>query len=62
MPESPEDPPSTAKPFAVRLRLALAPWTVHFKNPGYIQDRTMVMLEGIAKKTLEDTRRNHDVR
>ncbi|KAF2494888.1 hypothetical protein BU16DRAFT_550657 [Lophium mytilinum] len=62
MPEQPPDPANTAKPFVVRLRLALAPWTVHFKTPNYIQDRTMVMLEGIAKKTLEETRKSSEVR
>ncbi|OCL03710.1 hypothetical protein AOQ84DRAFT_325570 [Glonium stellatum] len=63
VPEPPADQKSKVKPFATRLRLALAPWTVHFKSPGYIRDDTMHMLEvTVCKKTLEETRRSAEVR
>ena len=63
VPEPPTDQQSKAKPFATRLRLALAPWTVHFKSPGYIRDDTMHMLEvTVCKSTLEETRKNPEVR
>ena len=45
-----------ARPYLTRLRLALAPYTVHFRNPGYIRDETLRMLErDVVKKTLEDS-------
>lgn len=54
---------SSAKPYLTRLRLALAPYTVHFQNPGYIKDETMRMLErDVVKRTLEGTRRNFELR
>ncbi|CAI6332235.1 unnamed protein product [Periconia digitata] len=54
---------SSAQPFLTRLRLALAPYTVHFQNPGYIREETMRMLEqDVVKKTLEETRRNFELR
>jgi len=52
-----------AKPYLTRLRLALAPYCVHFNNPGYMRDDTLRMLErDVVKKTLEETRKNIEVR
>lgn len=60
--EAAEERPA-AKPYLTRLRLAFAPYTVHFNNPGYIKDETMRMLErDVVKKTLEETRRSFEVR
>lgn len=57
-----EEKPS-AQPYLTRLRLALAPYTVHFQNPGYIKDEMMRTLErDVVKKTLEETRRNFELR
>jgi palmitoyltransferase len=52
-----------AKLYLTRLRIALAPYTVHFNNPGYIKDELMRMLERkVIKKTLEETRHNYELR
>lgn len=52
-----------ARPYLTRLRLALAPYTVHFRNPGYIRDETLRMLErDVVKKTLEDSRKRLELR
>lgn len=52
-----------ARPHLTRLRLALAPYTVHFQNPGYIRDDTLRMLEhDVVNKTLEETRRSLELR
>jgi palmitoyltransferase len=52
-----------AKPYLTRLRLALAPYCVHFNNPGYIRDDTLRMLErDVVKKTLEETRKSLEMR
>ncbi|KAF1964761.1 hypothetical protein BU23DRAFT_491573 [Bimuria novae-zelandiae CBS 107.79] len=49
--------------YLTRLRLALAPYTVHFQSPGYIKDETMRMLEqDVVKKTLEESRRSFELR
>ncbi|KAH7397297.1 hypothetical protein BKA66DRAFT_437868 [Pyrenochaeta sp. MPI-SDFR-AT-0127] len=54
---------ASAKPYLTRLRLALGPYAVHFRNPGYIRDDALRMLErDVVKKTLDDTRRNLDLR
>ncbi len=53
------------KPYLLRLRLALAPYAVHFRclSDGYIKDETMRMLErDVVKKTLDETRRNSELR
>ncbi|CAO2647705.1 Nn.00g086270.m01.CDS01 [Neocucurbitaria sp. VM-36] len=53
----------SARPYLTRLRLALGPYTVHFRNPGYIRDDTLRLLErDVVKKTLEDTRKNLELR
>ncbi|KAH8722927.1 hypothetical protein GQ44DRAFT_774454 [Phaeosphaeriaceae sp. PMI808] len=53
----------TARPYLARLRLALAPYCVHFNNPGYIRDDTLRMLEkDVVKKTLEETRKSLEMR
>ncbi|KAF1936398.1 hypothetical protein EJ02DRAFT_448082 [Clathrospora elynae] len=52
-----------AKPYLTRLRLALAPYTVHFHNPGYVRDDTLRMLErDVVKKTLEESRKRLELR
>ena len=52
-----------ARPYLTRLRLALAPYTVHFRNPGYMRDETLRMLErDVVKKTLEDSRKRLELR
>lgn len=52
-----------ARPYLTRLRLALAPYSVHFNNPGYIRDDTLRMLEkDVVKKTLEETRKSVELR
>ncbi|KAH4070197.1 copper transporter [Parastagonospora nodorum] len=52
-----------ARPHLTRLRLALAPYCVHFNNPGYIRDDTLRMLErDVVKKTLEETRKSLEMR
>lgn len=52
-----------ARPYLTRLRLALAPYTVHFHNPGYVRDDTLRMLErDVVKKTLEESRKNVEIR
>ncbi|EUC41125.1 hypothetical protein COCMIDRAFT_9107 [Bipolaris oryzae ATCC 44560] len=52
-----------ARPYLTRLRLALAPYIVHFHNPGYIRDDTLRMLErDIVKKTLEESRKSLELR
>lgn len=54
---------SSARPYLTRLRLALAPYTVHFHNPGYIRDDTLRMLErDVVKKTLEESRKSLEIR
>ncbi|KAH7119617.1 hypothetical protein B0J11DRAFT_64567 [Dendryphion nanum] len=51
------------QPYLTRLRLALGPYAVHFSNPGYIKSDTMRILEiNVCKKTLEETRRNFELR
>lgn len=51
------------KPRLTHLRLALAPYTVHFTNPGYIKEETLRMLElSICKQTLVDTRKDFELR
>jgi palmitoyltransferase len=53
----------TARPYLTRLRLALAPYTVHFHNPGYVRDDTLRMLErDVVKKTLEGSRKSLELR
>jgi hypothetical protein len=53
----------SARPYLTRLRLALAPYTVHFHNPGYIRDDTLRMLErDVVKKTLEESRKSLELR
>ena len=53
----------SAKLYLTRLRLALAPYTVHFQSPGYIKDETLRMLErDVVKNTLEDSRRSFELR
>ncbi|KAH6865415.1 hypothetical protein BKA58DRAFT_442200 [Alternaria rosae] len=53
----------TARPYLTRLRLALAPYTVHFHNPGYVRDDTLRMLErDVVKKTLEESRKSLELR
>jgi hypothetical protein len=52
-----------ARPYLTRLRLALAPYTVHFRNPGYMRDDTLRMLErDVVKKTLEESRKRIELR
>jgi palmitoyltransferase len=52
-----------ARPYLTRLRLALAPYTVHFHNPGYVRDDTLRMLErDVVKKTLEESRKSLELR
>ena len=52
-----------ARPYLTRLRLALAPYAVHFRNPGYIRDETLRMLErDVVKKSLEDSRKRIELR
>jgi palmitoyltransferase len=52
-----------ARPHLTRLRLALAPYCVHFNNPGYIRDDTLRMLErDVVKQTLEETRKSLEMR
>jgi palmitoyltransferase len=52
-----------SRPFLTRLRLALAPYTVHFHNPGYVRDDTLRMLErDVVKKTLEESRKSLELR
>tara|TARA_R110002003_G_scaffold3_12_gene51 strand:+ start:6249 stop:7565 length:1317 start_codon:yes stop_codon:yes gene_type:complete len=54
---------SQAKPYLTRLRLALAPYCVHFNNPGYIRDDTLRMLErDVVKTTLEESRKSLELR
>jgi palmitoyltransferase len=63
--ESEPDRPNgaRARPYLTRLRLALAPYCVHFNNAGYIRDDTLRMLErDVVKKTLEETRRSIEMR
>ncbi|KAF2634002.1 hypothetical protein BU25DRAFT_356926 [Macroventuria anomochaeta] len=61
--DSEYDAPIQARPYLTRLRLALAPYTVHFRNPGYIRDETLRMLErDVVKKTLEDSRKRLELR
>lgn len=51
------------RPYLTRLRLALAPYTIHFHNPGYIRDETLRMLErDVVKKTLEESRKSVELR
>ncbi|KAF2713730.1 hypothetical protein K504DRAFT_371208 [Pleomassaria siparia CBS 279.74] len=57
------DEKPAARPYLTRLRLALGPYAIHFQTPGYIKDETMRMLErDVCKKTLEQTRRNFELR
>lgn len=53
----------SARPFLTRLRLALAPYTVHFRASGYIREDTLRMLErDVVKKTLDESRKNVELR
>lgn len=57
-----EEKPS-AKPYLTRLRLAMAPYVVHFGNIGYIKVETLHMLgRDVVQKTLDETRRNFELR
>ena len=48
---------------AVYLQVALASWTMHFKDPGIIRDSTMKMLETrVVGKTLDRTTKSKEVR
>lgn len=52
-----------SRPYLTKLRLALAPYLVHFNNPGYIRDDTLRMLEkDVVKQTLEDSRKSFELR
>jgi palmitoyltransferase len=52
-----------ARLYLTRLRLALAPYTVHFQSPGYIKDETLRLLErDVVRKTLEESRRSFELR
>lgn len=52
-----------SRPHLTRLRLALAPYSVHFNNPGYIKDETLLSLEkDIVKTTLEGSRKSVELR
>lgn len=52
-----------ARPYLTRLRLALAPYCVHFNHPGYIREDTLRVLEHfMVKRTLEETRKNLEIR
>ncbi|ORY17446.1 hypothetical protein BCR34DRAFT_474948 [Clohesyomyces aquaticus] len=63
MDDAESDKKLTPKAHLTRLRLALHPYTIHFTDPGYIKDDTMRMLElNVCKKTLEETRRNFELR
>lgn len=63
MEELEADEQPTIKPYLTRLRLALGPYAVHFSNPSYIKEETLRTLElNVCKKTLEETRRNLDLR
>ncbi|KAF2273615.1 uncharacterized protein EI97DRAFT_383037 [Westerdykella ornata] len=63
MAEAEKEEKPKAKPWLTRLRLALGPYTVHFKNPGYIKEETLRMLMfDVCKKILEETRRNFELR
>jgi palmitoyltransferase len=58
----PDEKP-TPRAYLTRLRLALGPYTIHFTDPGYIKDDTMRMLESnVCRKTLEESRRNFELR
>jgi len=53
----------TPRPLLTRLRLALGPYAVHFRHPGYVRDDTLRLLERDAvKKTLDASRRSLEVR
>ncbi|KAF2117072.1 hypothetical protein BDV96DRAFT_490379 [Lophiotrema nucula] len=50
------------KLFLTRIKLALGPYAVHFRHPGYIMEKTLHSLEvGAVKKTLEGTRTNSEM-
>lgn len=52
-----------AKIYSTHLRLALGPWAVHFKYPGYMKEETMQMLETrVVRRTIERTKKNAEVR
>lgn len=63
MDDDSSDVQEPAKLYLTRLRLALAPYTVHFQSPGYIKDETLRLLErDVVKKTLEESRRSFELR
>ncbi|KAF1911985.1 hypothetical protein BDU57DRAFT_559931 [Ampelomyces quisqualis] len=51
------------RPHLTRLRLALAPYCVHFRHPGYVRDDTLRVLEHrTVQRTLEETRKKVELR
>ncbi|KAF1993427.1 hypothetical protein P154DRAFT_450218 [Amniculicola lignicola CBS 123094] len=54
--------PAAPKLYLSRLRLALGPYAVHFNSAGYIKEDTLRTLGHVCKTTLDETRRNYDVR
>lgn len=60
---APEDDSKTGKAYNVLVRLALPPYTIHFKSPTYMKEVTMEMLDKtVCKESLKATAQKAEVR
>ena len=58
-----DDATKVAKAHSVFVRLALPPYTIHFKSPTYLQPATLDLLDKkVCKETLKSTAQNESVR
>ena len=52
-----------ARPLLTRLRLALAPYAVQLRNPGYVRDDTLRRLDrDVLARTLDESRKSVELR
>lgn len=60
---APEEDSKTGKAYNVLVRLALPPYTIHFKSPTYMREATMEMLDKtVCKESLKATAQKAEVR
>jgi len=63
MTEVKEEDEAATKAFGIFIRLALPPYTIHFKSPSYMKEATLDMLDRrVCKETLRATGQKARVR
>ena len=63
MTESTDEDGNVIRAHSTFVRLALPPYTIHFKSPTYMKDTTMDMLDKrVTKETVRATGQKSDVR